>query len=103
VRIAEGKRLLLRIKSGEYVAALDAGGVMLDSPGLAALVAERAPGGGLVFVVGGSLGLSAAVLERADFRLSLSALTFTHQLTRLILLEQIFRACKINNHETYHK
>jgi 23S rRNA (pseudouridine1915-N3)-methyltransferase len=65
-------------------------------------VAERAPGG-LAFVIGGSLGLSAAVLERADFRLSLSPLTFPHQLTRLILLEQVYRACKINNHETYHK
>jgi 23S rRNA (pseudouridine1915-N3)-methyltransferase len=102
-RIAEGKRLLKRIKAGEYVTALDPGGLMLDSLALAAFVADKAPGGGLVFVVGGSLGLDAAVLERADFRLSLSALTFPHQLARLILLEQIFRACKINSHETYHK
>jgi 23S rRNA (pseudouridine1915-N3)-methyltransferase len=101
-RAAEGLRLLRRLKAGEYVTALDPGGQMLDSPGLAAFVAQRGPGG-LAFVVGGSLGLSPAVLERADFRLSLSPLTFPHQLTRLILLEQIYRACKINNHEKYHK
>jgi 23S rRNA (pseudouridine1915-N3)-methyltransferase len=87
------------------VTALDPGGRMLDSPGLAGFMARRAQSGGsgLVFIVGGSLGLSAEVLERADFCLSLSLLTFPHQLTRLILLEQIYRACKINNHETYHK
>ncbi|MDR1069642.1 MAG: 23S rRNA (pseudouridine(1915)-N(3))-methyltransferase RlmH [Gracilibacteraceae bacterium] len=104
-RETEGARLLRRLKAGEYVTALDPGGRMLDSPGLAGFMARRAQSGGsgLVFIVGGSLGLSAEVLERADFCLSLSLLTFPHQLTRLILLEQIYRACKINNHETYHK
>jgi 23S rRNA (pseudouridine1915-N3)-methyltransferase len=104
-RETEGARLLKRLGGREYVTALDLGGRMLDSPGLAAYLAARALEGwsSQAFVIGGSLGLSPKVLERADFRLSLSALTFPHQLTRLILLEQIFRACKINSHEAYHK
>ena len=55
------------------------------------------------FLIGGSLGLSPAVLAAADRRLSFSAMTFPHQLMRIILLEQIYRAFKINHHETYHK
>jgi len=57
----------------------------------------------LVFVIGGSLGLSKEVLERADFRLSFSKMTFPHQMMRVILLEQIYRSFKIMRNETYHK
>ena len=57
----------------------------------------------IAFVIGGSLGLSPAVLDRADLRLSFSDMTFPHQMMRVILLEQIYRAYKINRGETYHK
>ena len=57
----------------------------------------------LVFIIGGSLGLASKVLNRADFKLSFSKMTFPHQLMRLILVEQIYRAFKINANETYHK
>ena len=57
----------------------------------------------ITFVIGGSLGLSDEVLKRADYKLSFSKMTFPHQLMRLILLEQVYRAFRINNNEPYHK
>ena len=60
-------------------------------------------GATISFVIGGSYGLSDALKERSNYSLSLSNMTFLHQMTRLILLEQIYRAFKINNNETYHK
>jgi 23S rRNA (pseudouridine1915-N3)-methyltransferase len=54
-------------------------------------------------IIGGDLGLSEAVLARADLRLSISPMTFTHQMVRMILLEQVYRACRINSGEPYHK
>ena len=57
----------------------------------------------ITFVIGGSLGLSDAVIQRANYRLCLSKMTFTHQMTRVILLEQIYRSFKILNNEVYHK
>jgi 23S rRNA (pseudouridine1915-N3)-methyltransferase len=57
----------------------------------------------VIFVIGGSLGLSGQVMDRADYHLSFSKMTFPHQLMRVILLEQIYRACRILNHEPYHK
>ena len=59
--------------------------------------------GNITFVIGGSLGLSNEVRERANFKLKLSEMTFTHQMTRIIILEQIYRAFKIMSGETYHK
>lgn len=80
-------------------------GKMLDSVELAEKIDKLGIGGvsQLVFVIGGSLGLSEAVLNRADYRLSFSKMTFPHQLMRVILLEQIYRGFKIIAGEPYHK
>jgi|SRR5690554_1438717 len=101
----EGNRILSRIKPRSVVVALDIQGKSLTSPGLAGWLHELSLRGrsDITFIVGGSLGLSSLVLTRADLRWSFSDLTFPHQLMRLILLEQIYRACKINAGETYHK
>ena len=85
--------------------ALDLRGKSMDSPALAAFL-DGLPLQGrnrVAFVIGGSLGLSEAVLQRADLRLSFSSFTFPHQLMRVILLEQLYRACKISAGEKYHK
>ena len=77
----------------------------MDSPTLAKQI-ERWEMQGLKkisFVIGGPLGLSAAILKKADFILSLSPMTFTHDMTRLLLLEQLYRACTIKAGEKYHK
>lgn len=78
---------------------------MLDSVELAKKIEKlRVDGNGqVVFIIGGSLGLSDAVLRRADFLLSFSKMTFPHQLMRVVLLEQIYRSCRIIHHEPYHK
>lgn len=105
VKEKEGKRLLERIKAGQYVIALDLKGKSLSSEELAARLEELALYGrsDLVFIIGGSNGLSEEVLKRADLTLSFSKLTFPHQLVRLILLEQIYRSFKIIKGEPYHK
>ena len=101
----EGERLMEKIKPGDYVIALCVGGREWESPALAGHLKEVADRGGgrIVFVVGGSLGLGERVIQRADERLSLSKLTFPHQLARVVLLEQLYRVCKINANERYHK
>jgi 23S rRNA (pseudouridine1915-N3)-methyltransferase len=78
---------------------------MLDSEELAEKIEKLGVGGTshIYFVIGGSLGLSDAVLRRADYRLSFSRMTFPHQLMRVILLEQIYRSYRIISHEPYHK
>jgi len=102
---AESARILGRVAPGAYVIALDmTSGAAPDSIGFAKLINEltgRVPE--IVFVVGGSHGLHPDVLARADYALSMSKLTFTHQLARLILLEQLYRAFKIIGSEVYHK
>lgn len=104
VILAEGEAILRTIKADSYVVALDVEGKSLTSPQLAAeLESLTMQGRSLCFVIGGSLGLSAAVLQRANARISLSALTFPHQLARVLLLEQIYRSFKIMRGETYHK
>ena len=94
-----------RLKDEDYVVLLDRLGESVDSEGLAAFFEERAVRGSssVVFVIGGSLGVDAAMRQRANWRWSFSSLTFPHQLMRLMLAEQIYRACKIRAHETYHK
>ena len=85
--------------------ALALDGKMLDSVELSDLIARLGVQGksSIVFVIGGSLGLSDAVLKRADYKLSFSRMTFPHQLMQMILLEQIYRGYRIMNHEPYHK
>lgn len=105
VKTAEGKEILNRIKGGDYVVTLEISGKSIDSVKLAGKIADLGLQGKstIDFIIGGSLGLSAEVSSRSDFKLSFSAMTFPHQLMRVILLEQVYRAFKINNHEAYHK
>ncbi|MDI9505218.1 MAG: 23S rRNA (pseudouridine(1915)-N(3))-methyltransferase RlmH [Clostridiales bacterium] len=100
----EGEALLKQIRPGDWVAALCIRGEAPDSHGLAKKMGQwEQAGRRVVLVIGGSLGLSDAVLARADQRLSFSRLTFPHALMRVILLEQLYRSCKINAGERYHK
>ena len=100
----EAERLLSKIGSDEYVVLLDLHGSSIDSLQLAKDIDQVfLHHAKLTFVIGGSLGLGEAIRQRADRKIKLSDLTFLHQMTRLILLEQIYRSFKILNHETYHK
>ena len=109
VKEAEGKVILAKIeglgRQQAYVFALDPWGRELRSEDFAEKLAQIALNGKsrVVFVIGGSLGLSDEVRKSADSLLSFSAMTFPHQLFRVMLLEQIYRACKINAGEKYHK
>lgn len=100
----EGEALLSRIRPGDRVIALCIDGPQYKSEDFAEKLRKAdLTGARQVFVIGGSLGLSPAVIRRADEKLSFSAMTFPHQLARVILLEQLYRACKINAGEKYHK
>lgn len=105
VKTAEGEDILRHISKGDYVITLEIKGRGLSSEQLADKMADLALDGksNIAFVIGGSLGLSQEVSKRADFKLSFSAMTFPHQMMRVILLEQIYRSFKINRNETYHK
>lgn len=105
IKEKEGKRILKNIREDAYVICLCIDGTPLNSEELSKKVETLGVQGifHICFVIGGSLGLSDEVLKRADFRLSFSAMTFPHQLMRVILLEQIYRAYRIMNHEPYHK
>lgn len=105
VKDREGERLLKVISEEQYVIALAIDGRQPDSIELSEQIERLGITGrsSLVFVIGGSLGLSDAVLKRADYRLSFSNMTFPHQLMRVILLEQLYRSYRIMNHEPYHK
>lgn len=105
IRAVEGERILAQIRDSAYVIALAIEGEPRSSVELAARLAALGVGGhsDLVFVIGGSLGLSEEVLRRADEKLSFSRMTFPHQLMRVVLLEQIYRCFKINAGEPYHK
>ncbi len=104
VKDREGERLLKKIKDG-YVIALAIDGRRMTSPGLSEFMSKKMTEGvsHIVFVIGGSLGLGSAVLDRADMKLSFSDMTFPHQLMRVILLEQVYRSFKISAGEPYHK
>lgn len=105
IREKEGKRLLNLIKPDAYVITLEIQGKQLSSPELARKLARLGVEGvsHIMLVIGGSLGLSDEVIKRADYHLSFSAMTFPHQLMRLIALEQLYRCYRIINGEPYHK
>ncbi len=105
IKDKEGKKILSKIKDNAYVIALAIDGKNLSSEELADTIDNLGVRGTshIVFVIGGSLGLSDEVLRKANYKLSFSKMTFPHQLMRLILLEQIYRAYRINNGEPYHK
>ena len=101
----EGEALLSRIRPGDRVIALTIPGKKTDSPGLARRLQDLRVSGvsRIVFVIGGSLGLGSNLLARADEEMSMSPMTFPHQLARVMLLEQLYRAEKISAGERYHK
>lgn len=105
IRETEGKRLLRHIKPDAYRIVLAIDGIMRDSVDFSrSLERIGVRGYGQIqFIIGGSLGLSPEVLSQADERLSFSKMTFPHQLMRVILLEQIYRAFRISANEPYHK
>lgn len=105
IKQKEGERILKSIKEGSYVIALAIEGKQLDSVELSDKIKKLSIDGNshITFLIGGSLGLSKEVLARADEKLSFSKMTFPHQLMRVILLEQIYRAYRIINGEPYHK
>lgn len=100
----EGEMILQWLTKEDYLIALDERGKQLTSDGLANLIQTRANQSTkqLVFLIGGAYGIDEAVLKRADFKWSLSQLVFPHQLVRLILAEQVYRACTILKNEKYH-
>lgn len=105
IKEREGERILRSIRDGSYVMALAIEGKQLDSVEFSKKIEGLGIRGNshIVFVIGGSLGLDNRVLERADEQISFSKMTFPHQLMRVILLEQIYRAYRISHHEPYHK
>lgn len=105
IKEKEGERILAHVKDGACVIALAIEGKMLDSEELAKKIDRLGVGGvsHVQFVIGGSLGLSKRVMQRADFALSFSRMTFPHQLMRVVLLEQIYRSYRIIEGAPYHK
>ena len=105
IKKKEALRIVSKLKEGTFLILLDVKGEKKSSEGFASVLQTCFISGksNITFAIGGSMGLDAELIKKADLRLSLSDMTFPHQLTRLILLEQIFRAFKIINGETYHK
>lgn len=105
IKEKEGERILQYIKGNQYIISLAIEGEMLSSEQLAMEIDNLTTYGNsnIVFIIGGSLGLSKKVYERSNKLLSVSKMTFPHQLMRLILIEQIYRTFKINKGEPYHK
>ena len=100
----ETQRLLAIIPENYYVILLDVIGKQLSSPELASKIDALALNGNshITFVIGGAFGYTDALRKRADYALSFSKMTFTHQMIRLLLIEQIYRAFKISNNQKYH-
>lgn len=105
IKEREWQRILDKLPENVYIIALAIEGKMLDSVELSRKIEDIALKGSshIVFIIGGSLGLSQKVLKRADMLLSFSKMTFPHQMMRVILLEQIYRSFRISNNEPYHK
>ena len=104
IRRKEGEAILSKIRDGDIVVCLCIDGKQMDSVQLSKKLTELTDTGRrVVFVIGGSLGLSQQVVARAQVKLSFSPMTFPHQLARIMLLEQTYRALKISAGERYHK
>lgn len=105
IKAREGKRILEKLREDAFVCTLEIGGRKFSSEGLAQWLEKLTISGTshIVFVIGGSLGLHEDVCKRSDMSLSFSDMTFPHQLMRVILTEQIYRAFRIINGEPYHK
>ena len=105
IKNKEGEKILKAIPNNSYKIALALNGEMIDSVELANKMSDIFTKGNsnIAFIIGGSLGLSKKVLDFADYKLCFSKMTFPHKLMQVILLEQVYRAFKINNNETYHK
>ena len=105
IREKEGEAILARIRPGSHVIALTIPGKQWDSPGLSRHLDELMTRGAsdITFVIGGSLGLSEQVIARSEEEMSMSKMTFPHQLARVMLMEQLYRAMKIRAGERYHK
>lgn len=105
IKRKEAAGIMNKLKEGTFLIVLDVKGTRMTSEGFASALQNCFTSGrsNITFVIGGSLGLDSELLRKADLKLSLSDMTFPHQLTRLVLLEQLFRAFKILNGETYHK
>ena len=105
IKEKEGRAILSKIKDNSYVVAMDLKGKQLTSEELSSFVERCGITGNsnIVFVIGGSLGLSDEVIKRADYKLCFSKMTFPHQLFRVMLLEQVYRAFRIMKNEPYHK
>lgn len=105
IRSKEAERILKYVKEDAYIITLEIAGKMLTSEELSEKIESLGIQGNshIVFIIGGSIGLGQEVLNRSDYALSFSRMTFPHQLMRVILLEQIYRSYRIMNHEPYHK
>ena len=105
IKAKEGERIAKHIKPGAYVIALAIDGQQVTSEGFARKIDQLGIQGvsHIQFVIGGSIGMDDAILRQANYKLSFSKMTFPHQLMRVILLEQVYRAYKITAHEPYHK
>ncbi len=105
VKNAEAQRMVEKIKDNEFVVLLSPDGKIISSEDFAEIFSQKAISGvsNLTFLIGGSLGLGESAIARGDYRLSFGKMTFPHQLFRVMLLEQIYRAFKINANEAYHK
>ena len=101
----EGERILAAAPAGSCIISLEVKGTSWSSIELAEFLRQRELTGmnRITFIIGGDLGLSQSVLSQSDMRLSLSKMTFTHQMARLLLLEQVYRVFRINSGEPYHK
>ncbi|OON95890.1 MAG: 23S rRNA (pseudouridine(1915)-N(3))-methyltransferase RlmH [Candidatus Epulonipiscioides saccharophilum] len=101
----EGQKILAKLKDDAFVIAMTLDGQMQSSEQFAKYMDEIYINrvNHIAFIIGGSVGLSEDIIKRANLKLSFSKMTFPHQLFRIILIEQIYRACKISANETYHK
>lgn len=104
LKIKEGEIITSSLKKEDYLVVLDERGKQLNSKGLAAFIQQRANESekNIIFLIGGAYGVSEDILKRANYKWSLSQLVFPHQLVRLILAEQVYRACTIMRNEKYH-